>query len=56
MSTDQLELETVQLWADQQSYDDYKNDPTLINGLFSVRDVYWQQHGITKVIVSEQII
>lgn len=54
LSANQLELETVQLWADQQSYNDYKNDATLASGLFSVRDAYWSAHGITGVVVSEE--
>jgi hypothetical protein len=53
-SEDQLELTTTQIWADQQSYNDYKNDTILINGLFSVREAYWSTHGITGVIVSEE--
>lgn len=53
VSQNQLELETVQLWQDQASYEEYKNDPILINGLFSIRDAYWAAHGITGVVVSE---
>ena len=54
ISENQLELTTTQLWADQQSYNDYKTDTTLINGLFSIRETYWAEHGITGVIVSEE--
>jgi len=53
VSSNQLELDTVQIWQDQASYEEYKNDPVLINGLFSIRDAYWAAHGITGVILSE---
>lgn len=53
ISENQLEMTTTQFWADQQSYNDYKNDTTLINGLFSIRETYWAEHGIAGVIVSE---
>jgi hypothetical protein len=56
LSENQLELETVQIWADQQSYLDYKNDATLNSGLFSVRDIYWAAHGITGVVVNEETV
>lgn len=56
ISENQLELQTTQLWESQQSYLDYKNDATLISGLFSVRDAYWAEHGITGVIVTEESI
>jgi len=56
MSDDQLELETVQMWSDQQSYLDYKNDAILNSGLFSIRDVYWASRGITGVIVNEETV
>jgi len=55
-SPDQLELETIQLWLDQASYEEYKNDPVLINGLFTLRDAYWAAHGITGVIISEEAV
>ena len=56
LSDNQLELETTQMWADQQSYLDYKNDATLASGLFAVRDVYWAERGITGVVVSEEAL
>jgi hypothetical protein len=56
LSENQLELLTTQLWADQQAYMDYKNDIMLITGLFSLRDVYWAEHGITGVVVSEEAV
>lgn len=56
LSNNQLELQTTQMWLNQQSYLDYKNDATLISGLFSIRDAYWAAHGITGVIVSEESI
>lgn len=56
ISENQLELTTTQLWADQQSYNDYKNDATMIDGLFSIREAYWAEHGITGVIVNEEEI
>lgn len=56
VSTNQLELQTTQIWENQQSYLDYKNDATLISGLFSIRDAYWAERGITGVIVSEETI
>lgn len=56
LSEDKLELETTQMWLDQQSYLDYKNDATLNSGLFSARDVYWAANGITGVVVSEEAV
>jgi len=56
LSDDQLELQTTQMWADQQAYLDYKNDATLASLLFSVRDAYWASKGITGVVVSEEAV
>jgi hypothetical protein len=56
ISDNQLELETFQMWLDQQSYLDYKNDPILNIGLFSIRDAYWASRGITGVIVNEETV
>jgi len=56
LSENQLELETTQMWLDQQSYLDYKNDTTLNSGLFSVRNTYWEAHGITGVVLSEEAV
>ena len=56
LSDNQLELETVQIWQDQASYEEYKNDPVLIAGLFEPRELYWQEHGINKTIISEEIV
>lgn len=56
MSSNQLELETVQLWQDQASYEEYKNDPVFATGLFAPREAYWSDHGITGVIVSEETV
>jgi len=56
VSSNQLELETVQLWQDQASYEEYKNDPVLATSLFAPREAYWAEHGITGVIVSEETV
>jgi hypothetical protein len=53
-SSDQLELETVQIWADQASYEEYENDPILITGLFVPRSTYWQERNITGVVTSKE--
>lgn len=53
MSPDQLELQTMQYWADEASYIDYKNDPVLTTDLFNVRNAYWAENGMTGVILSE---
>lgn len=56
LSDNQLELETTQMWLDQQSYLEYKNDPILDVGLFSIRDIYWADRGITGVCVNEESV
>lgn len=56
ISSDQLVMDTTQMWLDQASYEEYKNDTVLQAGLFSLREAYWADHGITGVIVSEEAI
>lgn len=56
ISDNQLELETVQAWQDQASYEEYKNDPVLIAGLFTPRELYWQEHGIVRTIIKEETV
>lgn len=54
LSSNQLELETIQIWADQASYEEYENDPILITGLFAPRTTYWQEHNITSGVISKE--
>jgi len=56
ITQDQLELQNTQYWSDQASYEEYKNDPVLINGLFTLRNAYWAEHGITGVVISEETV
>ena len=56
ISSNELELETTQVWQDQASYEEYKNDTVFVTGLFTPREAYWKEHGITGVIVSEESI
>ena len=53
VSPNELELQTTQYWADQASYNEYKNDQLLSTGLFNVRSVYWANNGMTGDIISE---
>jgi hypothetical protein len=56
VSEDQLQMDTAQYWEDQASYESYKNDPVLTAELFSVRDAYWAEKGMTGVVISEESI
>lgn len=56
ISSDQLVMDTTQLWLDQASYEEYKNDQYLNDMLFSVRNKYWTDHGITGVILNEEAV
>ncbi len=56
MSSNQLELQTTQYWADEASYLEYKNDPVLTADLFEVRNAYWAANGMTGVILSEETV
>lgn len=56
MSPDELELQTEQYWADQASYNQYQNDAVLASELFTARNAYWAEHGMTGSVISEVTI
>lgn len=55
-SPDNLEIETQQFWESNQAYQDFLSDPVLVTELFAIRDVYWNQNGVTAVVISEETI
>jgi hypothetical protein len=56
VSPNDLELQTSQYWADEASYNEYKNDAVLTAGLFSLRSQYWAENGMTGNVISEATV
>lgn len=52
-SANQLEMINIIYWKDHDSYMEYKNDPFLNQQLFTPRNGYYSDHGITYTIISE---
>lgn len=56
LSTDELELDTIQYWDSALSYQEYLNDTFLVTELFAPRDTYRMQNDSTAIVISEEPI
>lgn len=55
-SEDKLEMTNTIIWNSEQDYNEYKNDLYLIENLFSLRDLYWQNNNIVYTIINQETL
>lgn len=54
LSSDGLEMTTTMIWDSKDSWDEYQNDPVLLEGLFNPIHAYQDENGFTRELVSEE--
>lgn len=55
VSNDGLQLTTTLIWKDQESLQEWKNDPLIKSRFFDVQEAYLNAHGITITRSAEEI-